>query len=73
LFTRNLDISESLAHFMLVTIYLTELVNSIVRDGFQIRFLDRIEQGLLTNMSTINVTITIVEGYIGKVSVGKDI
>lgn len=58
---------------MLVTIYLTELVNSIVRDGFQIRFLDRIEQGLLTNMSTINVTITIVEGYIGKVSVGKDI
>lgn len=73
MFTRNLDISESLAHFMLVTIYLTELVNSIVRDGFQIRFLDRIEQGLLTNMSTINVTITIVEGYIGKVSVGKDI
>jgi hypothetical protein len=41
--------------------------------GFKFSLLDRIEHGLLTNMSTINVTITIVEGYIGKVSVGKDI
>lgn len=41
--------------------------------GFKFSFFDRIEQGLLTNMSTINVTITIVNGYRGKMSVGKDI